>query len=120
MVGNDDNDEESYNVYDEFMFHQSHLRVDKNWIILDNCSTTDIFCNRKILSNIRDADTTLKIHCNAGSKVIRKVGTLHNYGMVWYSKDAISNILSLAQVEDRFPVKYDFINGNVCHREAVK
>jgi hypothetical protein len=81
MVGDDDvnDDERSYSEYYDFTFHQSHHRVNKDWILLDNCSTTNIFCNKMVLSNIRYASTTLKKHCNAG--------------MVWYINDAIANIL---------------------------
>jgi hypothetical protein len=49
----------------------------------------------------------MTIHCNAGSRRVTLVGTLRNYGEVWYCKDAIANILSLAKVKERYPVKYD-------------
>jgi hypothetical protein len=95
MVGDDASgeDNESSSDCEDFSFHQSKDSVNKNWILLDNCSTTDIVCNKKLLSNIRNSNTTFKIHCNAGSKVVDQVGTLCNYVTVWYSKDAIANIL---------------------------
>jgi hypothetical protein len=45
-------------------------------------------------------------------KVVDQVGTLYNNGTVWYSKDVIANVLSLAQVNQRFPIRYDNSNGN--------
>jgi hypothetical protein len=40
------------------------------------------------------------------------MGTVNNYGTVWYSDSAIANILSLAQVKKKFPIKYDSTQGN--------
>jgi hypothetical protein len=54
----------------------------------------------------------MTIHCNDGSRRVTLVGTLRNYGEVWYCKDVIANILSLAKVKERYPVKYDSNHGN--------
>jgi hypothetical protein len=43
---------------------------------------------------------------------VNQIGTLKNYGTVWYSNSAITNILSLAQVKKKFPIKYDSTPGN--------
>jgi hypothetical protein len=105
----------SYDNWDEFNFHQSNHKVNPAWTLLDNCSTTGIFCNKKLLTNIRPSNTTLKIHCNAGTKEVNQVGTLNNYGTVWYSDSAIANILSLSQVKHKFPIAYDSKNDNEFH-----
>jgi hypothetical protein len=36
--------------------------IPKEWILLDNQSTVDIFSNASLLSNIRKSDTWMKIH----------------------------------------------------------
>jgi hypothetical protein len=40
------------------------------------------------------------------------VGTLNNYGTVWYSKSVITNILSLLKVKHIFYITYNRKNGN--------
>jgi hypothetical protein len=84
--------------------------------MLDNCSTTDIFCNSKLLTNIRLSNKTLKIHCNAGTREVNQVGTLENCGTVWYSDSAITNFLSLAQFKKCYPITYD---SNICNHFLV-
>ena len=50
------------------------------------------------------------------------VGDLLGYGQVWYHPDAITNILSLNNVQKKFRVTYDSANGNkfVVHSEDYK
>jgi hypothetical protein len=102
-----------YDSSGEFSFHQGGSKyVYPNWILLGSQSTADIFCNSALLSNIRDAGKSIKVHCNAGTIIVTQVGTLKNYGEVWFNKKAIANILSLAKVKERYPVHYDSDNGN--------
>jgi hypothetical protein len=97
----------------EFSFHIGDTKyVNPHWIILDSQSTADIFCNPNLLTNIRYAGKSINIHCNAGTSIATQVGTIKNYGEVWFNPNAIANILSLARVKERYSVRYDSDEGN--------
>jgi hypothetical protein len=103
---------EYYGDYEEFSFHQTQRHVNPNWIILDSGSTGDICCSRKLVSNIRLSSRSLKVHCNAGTTVVKHAAALKNYGTVWFNEEGIANILSMALVKKKFPVRYDSTKGD--------
>jgi hypothetical protein len=78
----------------------------KSWILLDNQSTVDVFCNRGLLTNVRETNKLMNIRCNAGVTRTNMVGELNGYGKVWYNPKGIANILSLSQVEKKHRVTY--------------
>jgi hypothetical protein len=85
----------------DFIFHQRDTRsniIPDTWILLDSQSTVSVFKNRLLLSNIRTSRTTLRVHTNGGTQLSRKIGTVNNFGDVWYNEDSLANILSMAAV----------------------
>ena len=92
----DDNDDKL-----DFCFQMNcDSAIDPNWILLDSESTVSIFCNKRLLKNIRhcgDPDG-LRIYSNGGHQDTHLIGDLPGFGVVWYIKQSLVNILSLAAV----------------------
>ena len=107
-----------------FQFRQ-HARqqgqtIPADWILLHNQSTVDTFSNPKILINIRQAQGSMNVHCNAGVTRTKMVGDLPGYGTVWYDTRGIANILSFAKVCRKHRVTYDNTkNEFVVHKANV-
>ncbi|KAI2491042.1 Reverse transcriptase (RNA-dependent DNA polymerase) [Fragilaria crotonensis] len=91
-------------------------RLPQTWILLDNQSTVDVFCNKRMLSNIREHTNAMDIHCNAGITSTKWIGELKGYGTVWYNPSGIANILSLSRVKEHgYRVTFDTSEGNAFH-----
>ena len=85
------------------------------WTLLDSQSTVDLFCNGKMLRNIHEINTFLKVYSTGGVTTTNKIGFLPGYGWVWYHADGIANILSLARVIKKFRVTFDSGADNEFH-----
>jgi hypothetical protein len=77
---------------------QHHHGIDPSWILLDSQSTISIFKNPSMLRNIRNSNNVLRAITNGGFQDSTMVGDFPNLGEVWYNRDSIANILSLAAV----------------------
>jgi Reverse transcriptase (RNA-dependent DNA polymerase)/Zinc knuckle len=95
-------------VEESFQFAQIDGRLPDSWILLDNQSTVNIFRNKDLLQDVRATTRCMRVRCNAGWSVTNLMGRLPGYpGEVWYNPDGIANILSLADAEKYFRIRYD-------------
>jgi len=78
------------------------------WLLLDSCSTADIFANADLLTNIQDAPHPIWVRCNAGRIRLTQQGYFGDYPhAVWYNPQGVANILSLHNVTKHYRVTMD-------------
>ena len=99
--------------YDSTVLSQTKERINPDWILLDNQSTVNVFCNAKLLGNIRQVKQYMYIYCNAGVTKTNWIGDLQGIGAVWFHRNGIANILSLSKVKRTNRITFDSHNGNV-------
>lgn len=88
-------------VTSNFNFHQASHNlsiIPDTWILLDSQSTVSVFKNRQFLSNICPSTRTLRVHTKGGTQLSTQVGTVNNFGNVWYNHQSLANILSMTAV----------------------
>jgi hypothetical protein len=105
-------------VGSEFIFQQSTNNEDlQQWILLDNQSTVNIFCNPNLVTNIRDTPRSLVLKCNAGTVRVNQIADLPGYPEpVWFHSKGIANVLSLSRVAKLFPVTFSNKDGFIIHK----
>ena len=75
----------------------------KDYVLLDNQSTDNVFCNPRLVSNIRRGERQLDLESNGGILPIFQVAVVKGFKQsVWFSKKAITNILSLLRVKEEY------------------
>ena len=80
-------------------------------ILLDNQSTMSLFCNERMVSDIKTAPIPLTLKSNGGTMQVNKVASIGDgKPKVWFLSQAITNILSLKEVTASYHVTYDSYN----------
>jgi hypothetical protein len=68
-------------------------------ILLDSQSTIDLVCNKELVTDISESDKIMQLKSNGGVMTINQRARMKGYAnLVWFSKDAITNILALSNV----------------------
>ena len=100
-------------------FTFTNLREDKYntnsispyWLLLDSESTTSVIKNRDLLSNILDSSHPITYPSNGCTRVSSLVD-LKGFGDVWFNTESLANVLSLAEMVNKYRVTFDSENGN--------
>jgi hypothetical protein len=102
-----------------FMMAQHDLDL-KNIILLDTQSTVDLFCNRKLVQQVSKSDKPMRVQSNGGTIQVTHKATMRGYKHdIWFSKHALTNILSLSNLIQQYRVTYDSTAQTfVVHRET--
>jgi hypothetical protein len=83
------------------------------WILIDSCSSVNMFANAELLHDIKPTNNPINIHCNTGTISVRKTGLLGNYPeWVWFNPKGIANILLLDNVSKHYQVTMDTNESN--------
>jgi len=93
---------------------QSNL-VKKNFLYLDTCTTNNYMCNRAYLKDVHTADTSLRLHTNAGSTTTDKQGYLGSL-LMWLGQSGFANVISLNALEELCRKK----GGNLSYHSKAK
>ena len=88
-------------------------------MLLDNQSTLDLICNKRLTSGVNKSNTKLKLYVNCGTMTVIHMSKIPEYNKItWFRKKAITNIVSLKNMTKKYRVTYDNKNEMfVVHRK---
>jgi hypothetical protein len=91
---------------------RSSIKLDlKEVILLGSQSTMDLFCNTALVSKISKSRSNMRLKSNGGTTVVTRKTTMEGYNnTVWFSTQAITNIIALWNLIDQYRVTYDSEN----------
>jgi hypothetical protein len=109
-IAESENESKTENQFLKFGFCTTTISAPMNlrdMILLDKQSTVDLFCNRKLVSHVWETDESVTVHGNGRTLSTKMKAHVTNYSDVWFDSKAITNILSLKNVREKFHVTYD-------------
>ena len=91
-----------------FSFFQSNKI--RELVLLNSDSTNTVFCSKEYISNIIKLESPLVLRSNRGETKTSYICDVPYLGTQWYNKNAITNIISLANITKHFRVTMDTLN----------
>ena len=85
----------------------SYAQINKhiyNWILLNTCSSINLFRNQSFVHNVHQVNTALSLATNAGMMMTNVEAELPGYGMVWFDPQAMEKVLSFGNIDKQYPV----------------
>ena len=79
------------------IYTHSYVQINKHIyhrILLNICSSIDLFCNHSLVYNMHQVNNTLSLAINAGVMTTNLKAELPGYGTVWFDPQAMTNVLS--------------------------
>ena len=92
----------------------SKMNMDE-YVILDSASTFSLFKSHDKVVNLRKAPGSMVMMTNAGSKTLDMAADVPGFGPVWFDKEAVANILGLADLTKTHRIVYDSDLGDAFH-----
>ena len=75
-----------------------------DWILLNTCSSIDLFWNQSFVCNVHHVNTMLSLVMNAGVLMTNPKAEFPSYGTVWFCPQAMTNVLSFGNIAKGYPI----------------
>jgi hypothetical protein len=84
----------------------SSIKIDlKEVILLDSQSTMDLFCNAALVNNTSNSRSSMRLNNNGSTIVVTRKVMMEGYNKtIWFSTQAIANIIALHNFIDQYRV----------------
>jgi hypothetical protein len=105
-------------VKSEYSFAARRALSLREYLLLDNQSSVHITCNPAFVENIRRVNQEMVLKCNGGRLLVNEVADFEGFEKeTWFSRDAMTNILSFSLVRKEYMITYDG-EDFIIHQEA--